>query len=329
MTQPPVPTTPPRPVDIERVLPELRQYARTATRLHPRPGNPGVNDSSIGGPLRWAADEPWPFCSGQEHYSYRLLTPETVRRKRRIYAAAEARAVATGQRYQLTDAERAELPALDYTEPEGRATEPIALVPVAQLYRREVAEFAGPPDADLLQVLWCPLDHPEADYNPRIEVRWRRVSEIGDQLDRIPEPAVVNEDYLPTPCVVHPEPVREYQYKALLPDDLRKRLSAWEKESDHSYQYELSLAPGWKVGGFANWSLTDWYPVDCSVCGAPMTLLLTADSAEYNGDDTWRATGEPADASPNPVDVTIGRGYALYIFVCPVSSDHPPATAMQ
>src|SRR5437762_7052529 len=40
LAQPEVPTTPPRPVDVEEAIPELRQYAATATRLHPRPGNP-------------------------------------------------------------------------------------------------------------------------------------------------------------------------------------------------------------------------------------------------------------------------------------------------
>jgi hypothetical protein len=61
-----------------------------------------------------------------------------------------------------------------------------------------------------------------------------------------------------------------------------------------------------------------------------MTLLLTADSSEIDGtDDTWRPIGGPADPPANPVQVVIGRGYSLYIFVCPASFDHPPATAMQ
>ncbi|WP_212823874.1 hypothetical protein [Polymorphospora rubra] len=324
-----VPTTPPPPVDIEELFPELRDYATTATRLHPRRGNPGTQDSSIGGPLRWPADEPWPFCVDREHYVNHLSTPATVRRQRRIYAAAKARAAATGQPYELTEAERAELPASDHSEPEALADGPIALVPVAQLYRRDVPDFAGPADCDLLQVLWCPLDHPETGYNPRVEVRWRRVAEITGQVAEVPEPAVVYDDYLPTACVVHPEPVREHQYGGLLPEDLDRRLSDWEEESDVNYQVDLSLAPGWKVGGFANWSLTDWHPVDCTVCGTAMTLLLTADSSEYGGSDVWRAVGEPAGAPVNPVGVTIGRGYSLYIFVCPTSFDHPPATAMQ
>lgn len=55
-------TTPPRPVDVESVFPALASLARTATRLHPRPGNPSPQDSSVGGPLLWPASEPWPHC---------------------------------------------------------------------------------------------------------------------------------------------------------------------------------------------------------------------------------------------------------------------------
>ena len=44
-------TTPPRPFDVTALFPQLAPPARTATRLHPRPGSPTVHDSSVGGPL--------------------------------------------------------------------------------------------------------------------------------------------------------------------------------------------------------------------------------------------------------------------------------------
>jgi hypothetical protein len=110
--------------------------------------------------------------------------------------------------------------------------------------------------------------------------------------------------------------------------------SAWEEELDEEtepdYQFGLSLAPGWKVGGFANLSLTDPYPMNCAECGTAMALLFTADSGEWHGTDcSWRPVEESEHASPGPTDVVIGRGYSLYIFRCPASFDHPPATAMQ
>ncbi|NUR25403.1 MAG: hypothetical protein HOV83_06060 [Catenulispora sp.] len=327
-------TTPPRPLDITALFPELAAYATTSTRLHPRPGAPTAADSSVGGPLLWPADEPWPVCEdGDAHYVDELQTPTSVRRARAIYAAATARAAATGQPYGLTDEERAELP--DESEPESLVEQPISFVPVAQLYRRDIPDFVGPDDADVLQILWCPLDHPDAGYNPRVSAYWRRSSEIGPLLDKAPEPPVVNENYLPTPCVLHPEQVREHPYSALLPVDLKTRIAAWESEQDKSdgpsYQYDLSLAPGWKAGGFANWSLTDPYPMDCAECGATMSLLFTADSGEWQGGDagTWRPIEDAGHASAGPTDVVIGRGYALHVFHCPVSFEHPVATAMQ
>ncbi|WP_304451425.1 hypothetical protein [Nocardiopsis sp. YSL2] len=59
--------TPPRPANIEELYPELRPWRRETVRLHPRPGRPSSHDSSVGGPLLWPQDEPWPVCDG-EHY---------------------------------------------------------------------------------------------------------------------------------------------------------------------------------------------------------------------------------------------------------------------
>ncbi|MEU4237393.1 hypothetical protein [Actinoplanes sp. NPDC026619] len=315
-------TTPPRPLDVLEVFPELREHSATATRLHPRPGAPAVSDSSVGGPLLWPAGEPWPVCDdGPEHYVHRLLTPATVWRRRAIYAVARTR-----QPYAVTDEERAQLPGPDFSEPRSLIAQPIPYVPVAQLFRRDVADFAGPDDADVLQVLWCPLDHEDEGCNPRVRLFWRRSADVGPVLETPPTPPVVSDSYLPTPCVVHPEQVRECQYADLLPADLGERIAGWELD----YDDDFSLAPGWKVGGFANWSLTDPHPVECADCGTAMTLLLTVDSAEWYGSDcSWRPVEEPVTASSGPTDVEIGRSYALYVFRCPVSFDHPSATAMQ
>jgi hypothetical protein len=331
--------TPPRPLNVTQLFPELSGYAGTATRLHPRPGTPSLTDTSVGAPLLWPAGETWPVCTDADnHYVFQLRTPATVRRCRAVYAAARRRADATGSRYALTDKERAELPGRDFSEPRHLLNQPIPLVPVAQVYRKDVPDFAGPDDADLLQVLWCPLDHPDEGYNPRVRLYWRRSADVGRPLAAAPEPPVVNESYLPTACTVSPEQVREYPYSGLLPDDLEARITAWQQQIEDdvddqdglSYQRDLSLAPGWKVGGFANWSLTDPYPMNCTECGTPMALLFTADSGEWDGpNDSWRPAQEPVDTPPGPTDVVIGRGYSLYVFLCPVSFEHPPATAMQ
>lgn len=48
---------------IVAAVPGLAPYARPAVILEPTPGKPGVRESSIGGPLLWPADEPWPHCA--------------------------------------------------------------------------------------------------------------------------------------------------------------------------------------------------------------------------------------------------------------------------
>ncbi|GAA4260136.1 hypothetical protein [Dactylosporangium darangshiense] len=57
-------TTPPPPFDVAAALPPVAPYARTTVRLHPRPGAPTAAQSSMGGPLLWPAEEPWPACDG-------------------------------------------------------------------------------------------------------------------------------------------------------------------------------------------------------------------------------------------------------------------------
>src|SRR6476619_2449693 len=86
-------TTPARPFDVTALFPELAPWARTATRLHPRPGAPTVHDSSVGGPLLWPADEPWPHCAGPHEWDRvnEILAPEDVRQRRRIRAAVANR----------------------------------------------------------------------------------------------------------------------------------------------------------------------------------------------------------------------------------------------
>lgn len=56
-------TTPPRPVDVLKVFPELLPRVRVAVRLHPRAGTePGPAESKLAGQFLWPVDEPWPEC---------------------------------------------------------------------------------------------------------------------------------------------------------------------------------------------------------------------------------------------------------------------------
>ncbi|WP_203843480.1 hypothetical protein [Winogradskya humida] len=60
-------TTPPPPLDVITAFPEFAGLEKTTVRLHPRRGEPDVTASSLGGPLLWPGDEPWPVCESEDH----------------------------------------------------------------------------------------------------------------------------------------------------------------------------------------------------------------------------------------------------------------------
>ncbi|MGH4035916.1 hypothetical protein ACQB60_44260 [Actinomycetota bacterium Odt1-20B] len=346
-------TTPPRPLDVEALFPELAAHRRTATRLHPRPGAPGVHDSSVGGPFLWPADEPWPTCT-EPHERGRGLRTEDIRRSRRILDEAWRRDADPGptqdERQLLQDLEKKARHAP--RDPSG--TTPVPLLALAQLHRRDLPDLAAGPDgADLLQILWCPFDrHGEGGYGMSVRFVWRRAEDVGEVLADQPEPEVVGfEGYVPQACVLHPEQVTEYEYGELLPEELLERIEEWEGDDDEGegegvdggegegggpgcdYQSDLSIAPGWKVGGFAPWNVTGPGTMTCA-CGQPMHPLLTIASSEWDGGNrSWvpvedrHLIGE--HGSSTPTKVTVSRWGRLNVFACPVDPAHPPRISLQ
>jgi len=296
-----MPTTPQHLAGIETLFPELAAYRRTATRLHPRPGAPAAHESNVGGPLLWPADEPWPVCDGPHEVAYLL------------YRLADVRA------------QRAGGPWPQEVEGPFPADTPVPLLSVAQFHRHDVPDFIGPAGADLAQVLWCPFDH-EPEYAPAVSVHWRRSAEVTEILDA-PEPEFVGtDDYVAAPCAVSPEQVTEYEYGHLLPPDLRARIEEWEAGTV-TYGWGRSITQGWKVGGFASWTLSDPRDMTCD-CGEPMRLLLKVCHGEWDGDRLW-VPDDAGTTDAGPTGVTIGRGYGLWIWVCPADYRHPVQTSMQ
>lgn len=334
-------TTPARPVDIEAVFPELAAHRRTATRLHPRPGNPGPQESSVGGPLLWPADEPWPMCTQPHRRRYGDRVSD-VRLRRRILAEAWSRTPAPGRQPGPTQEEGDVLRSLKRGRhaPWLEDTDPIPMLALAQLYRRDVPDLAGPSDHDLLQVLWCPFDAHEGRHEPAVELRWRRSADVADVLTDQPEPEVVgSEGYVPVACVLDPEQVVEHQDIEALPEDLRERIDAWEGDEDDLdedavlYRSDLSTAPGWKAGGFARWHGTGPAKMTCD-CGREMDPVLTVASQEWdNGSRSWipledRPAADAMDANI-PTQVTVGRWGSMQLFACPDDASHPPRLSFQ
>ncbi|MFB8240206.1 hypothetical protein ACFC58_27035 [Kitasatospora purpeofusca] len=333
-------TTPERPLDPESLFPELARYRRTATRLHPRPGAPGARDSSVGGPMLWPADEPWPVCT-HPHKRSSGERVEDVRLRRRIQAEAWGRAPQEGVRPGPTDAEREVLSSLKRGRhaPWLANTDPIPLLAVAQLYRQDVPDlFGGPADCDVLQVFWCPFDAHGTGHQLALHLRWRRSADVREVLADQPEPVVVGAPgYVLDPCVLHPEQVVEHQYIDLLPDRLRRRIEKWEVPEDErepddvGYRSDLSIAPGWKVGGFASWHVTDPRPMDCE-CGQPMEPLLTIASYECDSfSNSWvpLEDRETLEGAIGATSVLVSRDGILYVFVCPQDPGHPHRLSLQ
>lgn len=232
--------------------------------------------------------------------------------------------------------------------PGASEADPLPMIGLAQLYRRDVPDLPdGPDGCDLLQVFWCPFNaHGPGRYDLALELRWRRSSEVGEVLAPQPQPLVVGSDgFVPEPCVLHPEQVVTYPFAGLLPEDLCARLDAWDEaqEAEQStdenaggpigYQYDLSIPPGWRVGGFASWHATDPYPMDCKTCGTPMRLLLTIDSSEWDGGSgSWKPLEDrdlPTHRYATPTRVTVGRYGELNVFTCPDDPDHPHRWSIQ
>ncbi|GAA3063396.1 hypothetical protein GCM10017562_31090 [Streptomyces roseofulvus] len=334
-------TTPPRPVDAEALFPELAAYRGRTTRLHPRPGTPTVGESSVGGPFLWPADEPWPVCVEPHRRRYGDRTQD-VRTERRILAEAWARTPAPGAMPGPTPEEGEILSSFKRGRhaPWLEDTDPIPLLAVAQLYARDVPGLGTPAGQDLLQLLWCPFDAHHGRHEPAVVLRRRRSADVTDALAEQPEPVVVGaKGYVPSPCVLDPEIVTEHQDLALLPDELQQRILDWEGDEEEQdedsvlYHSDLSVAPGWKVGGFAAWNAGDPTLPGCD-CG-PMELLLTVASHEWdNGSRSWipledLAGADAMDASV-PTQVTVGRWGSLLVYTCPTADPaHPPRFVFQ
>ncbi|MEU1622090.1 hypothetical protein ABZ479_32930 [Streptomyces sp. NPDC005722] len=353
-------TTPPRPVEVTAVFPELAPLARPAVRLHPRPGSPSVADSSVGGPLLWPAGEPWPHCEDAHLHvdtGFRQ-SPTEVRLGRRLQARWRRDGpapVLTPEEEALKERNAAWLAARFEVGPPRPAECPVPMLPVAQLYLRDVPLLQPPGQADLLQVLWCPYEH-EPYYKPSTALFWRSAADVGDVLAAPPEPYEADyPGYVPEPCVLAPEAITEYPNSLDLSPELQRMLEDWSRwqaagaDVDSSYaeyprdfySVHLGNAPGWKVGGWPPWGRTDPYLRHCAVCEARMVPLLTIASWEWDGGEghSWapredqaaaRADSHYAGQDPSqPTKVEVGSTDNLQIYVCPTSPEHPHTDLIQ
>ncbi|MFI6875454.1 non-ribosomal peptide synthetase [Streptomyces sp. NPDC050400] len=272
---------------------------------------------------------------------------------RRIRAAAQGRDFTSQERKTLARIK----PPRTYPRPKPSLRPydgSIALLPLAQLYTRDIPDLRTPAGTDLLQVLWCPFDHPPKSYMPKTVLFWRSAAEVTDILTGPPEPpAVQYQGYLPEPCLLLPEQITEYPHPSELSPDILSMLDdwgSWQAAGDvvdsryasypaQFYGINLSVAPGWQVGGLPSWGLTDPIPQSCLTCDTEMPPLLTIPSHEWGSSDrSWipyelqepvipTRGGEPRPEQPAAIQ--IGRGYKQQLYICPASPEHPHTELMQ
>ncbi|MFI1652959.1 hypothetical protein ACH4XT_39380 [Streptomyces avidinii] len=215
---------------------------------------------------------------------------------------------------------------------------------------RDIPLLRPPGQADLLQVLWCPFEH-EPDYKPPTALFWRSSAEVTDIRAAPSGPSAVEYDgYVPKPCVLAPEQITEYPNHLQLSKELQQQLEDWSRWQaagsgiDSAYaphpesfcRSELSVAPGWKVGGWPQWGFTDPVARFCTACGAGMDPLLTIASSEWDRrshgwvpyEDQGLAALDDAAAS-NPPGVEVSRSNRLQLYACPESPDHPHTDLIQ
>ncbi|GAA2624758.1 hypothetical protein GCM10010399_65190 [Dactylosporangium fulvum] len=313
-------------------IPELAAYERTATRLHPRPGEVSAADSHVGGPLRWPAGEPWPTCDAPVFAMQDVPLPgDLVRRLRDAERQRVQRHVMTEEEVALHREIAAVVgpgysgfgsvgggPVVGRRFGERPHPRPNPLIPVAQLRAADIPDLPRPGGADLLQVLWCPHLHAAGPTGPTVHLRWRCEADLTGPFAEPPDGEPADDDLVPVPCRLHPQRVVEYPFPQELPDTIRSRVGAGYPG--------LALAPGWKVGGHADWSLTDLGETPCPRCAGPTDLLLVVDSKEYDGGtpDRWRLADDPdPDEAREPTGVVVGRHGALRVFVCLRCPDTP------
>lgn len=260
--------------------------------LYPRSGEPGVRHSSMGGPLLWPTGEPWPYCAQSGHWAFGTCGD----------SAGESKPGA------------------------------VPMVPVIQLFARDVPWWEFPEGKDVVQLLWCALIHEEDPAGVVLpKLYWRNEAETVARrlLHHFPTPREYEDDFVPRPCTVCPTPAVEYPghdlpnelLTALRPrlEELQDRFGFWCTEAASALQN--------KVGGYPAWTQSPDWP-HCgeghrmehlfSVTGEPLLWhWLPLDEHEPGTTQPkWDAPAAKDVLDTIGPELAIGDAGGLYVFLC-------------
>jgi uncharacterized protein (TIGR02996 family) len=304
-------TTPAPPVDVAKAVPALADHARTAVRLHPRPGESPIDASKLGGLILWPENEPWPDCP--EHGI--PMAPAVQLRKEDVPEVGFAPGCDLFQLFWCQEQHDSEV-ALYSPLPRGFWRNRAAI----QRPRKTAPQVPEVPGSFRFGNLRPCRLHPE------------RVVEYPDPFEfdlYENEPDLYGSDIEMGPAFL--EAVRNLS--AMPTPEGLSRIS-----EGSLYQCWLSCADGTKVGGHPDWVQDPWSPV-CD-CGQPMEHLLSYASREYDA-LTWGRFVPIEDRSIlqrpfmdqlsicEPANCMIGDCGNVYVFVCRHCSGWPVRASMQ
>ncbi len=261
-------------------IPGLNDLVRTAIRLHPAPGEPRPDESHFGGPLLWPSDEPWPECP--------VTWPPDPDASDDAWAGGHP---------------------LDGPVP--------VMVSAAQFFRDDFPELPFPEGTDVLQILFCPMQHNSPHHQgPAVRLVWRDSGEVEDIADPPPAPEEADVDLLPAPCVFEPCSIDELPRLCDFPPETRAALGIPEDAHDDPEGWP-ELDQYSKIGGWTPWYTTDRHELGCRECGAELrqTIALATEEDEVGcGCDV---------AEAQPAGWSFARQDVLHIFTCPTDVGHP------
>ncbi|MEU4097087.1 hypothetical protein [Streptomyces sp. NPDC026673] len=212
---------------------------------------------------------------------------------------------------------------------------PVPMVPVVQLFARDVPRLAFPDGSDLLQLVWCPLLHAEEDTPAALPgLYWRRESEVvaAGLLRDVPAPGEgeYHDDFTPRPCTVSPTAVVEYPNWDLpkeFSDALGPRLGEIEERFGLWYT-EFACALQSKVGGYPAWTQPPDWP-HCAAGHRMEHLLSVAGEPAYGrwlpldehrpgvtAPALWESPADDAVMDAIGPDMVMGDCGGVYVFLC-------------
>ncbi|WP_416974424.1 DUF1963 domain-containing protein [Streptomyces sp. 4F14] len=210
-------------MDIAELIPDLAPLALRTTVLLPTAGEPGVRESSAGGPLLWPAGEPWPYCAERGHG----IPPDDERNPFEAVPMVPVLQLFASDVPELAFPDGADVLQLVWCTL-FHADDPESAV-LPRLYWRNSAEILA---GELL------LDAPA------------------------PQKGEYDEEFTPEPCTVTPTPVVEYPNYDM-PKDAKPvvypRIEEVEKQFG-VYYTDVACALQTKVGGYPAWNQPARWP---------------------------------------------------------------------